>query len=63
MTSSEFALSDITLGRIKIARFGDLNDPFELLAAKLSEKQFRRAVNSWKNDFHKNRAGRGKIDK
>lgn len=53
LTSAQNALSNIALRRIKIARFGDLNDPFELLAAKLSDKELRQALKSWKEDFHK----------
>ena len=31
---AEFAVSDIALSRLKVAKFSDLNDPFELIAAK-----------------------------
>ena len=31
LTGAQFALSNLALRRIKNARFGDLNDPFELL--------------------------------
>ena len=53
LTSAEFAISSIALKRLKIARFGDLNDPFELLAAEQSDKDFRKAIKSWKEEFHK----------
>ena len=53
LTSSEYALNNIALRRIKVARFADLNDPFELLATEMSDKDFRVAMKSWKNDFHK----------
>lgn len=53
LTKANYALSNIKSQRLKIARFGDLNDPFELLAAELSDKEFRKAIRSWKNDFHK----------
>ncbi len=53
LTTTEYAISNIALRRLKIARFGDLNDPFELLAAELTDKEFRKAVRSWKQDFHK----------
>jgi len=52
LTSAEYAISNIALRRLKIARFGDLNDPFELLAAGLKDKAFRKAVRSWKKEFH-----------
>jgi len=32
LTSAEYAVSDIVFGRLKVARFSKLNDPFELLA-------------------------------
>lgn len=53
LTSAEYAISNIALCRLKIARFGDLNDPFELLAAELTDKDYRAAAKSWKQDFHK----------
>jgi hypothetical protein len=31
LTSAEYAISNLALGRIKLSRFTDLNDPFELL--------------------------------
>lgn len=43
LTGAAFALSNIALCRVKISRFGDLNDPFELLAVNLREKEHRRA--------------------
>lgn len=52
LTTAEHAISNIASSRIKVARFNDLNDPFELLAAELKDKEFRKAVKSWKNDFH-----------
>lgn len=50
--SSNHAISNIALKRIKISRFGDLNDPFELLAAKATNKKLRKALRSWKQEFH-----------
>lgn len=32
LTSAEYAISNIVFGRLKVARFSTLNDPFELLA-------------------------------
>ena len=47
--SSEYGLSDIALQRIKIARFGDLNDPFELLAVNVGgRKKLRKMLRIWK---------------
>ncbi len=53
LTSANYALSNIALCQLKIARLDDLNDPFELLAAELSDREFRKATRSWKNDFHR----------
>lgn len=55
LLSSEHAISNIELNRMKIARYDDLNDPFELMASDLSNKEMRRAVGVLKNHFHKNR--------
>ena len=55
LLSSDHATSNIELSRMKIARYGDLNDPFELMASDLSNKDIRRAVGVLKKQFHKNR--------
>jgi hypothetical protein len=41
LTTSQFALSNIALRRLKVARFNDLNDPFELLAVDVAEPNLR----------------------
>lgn len=40
-TTTQFALSDIGLRRLKVARFNDLNDPFELLAIDVASINLR----------------------
>ncbi len=50
--SAENGLSDIALKRIRISRFGDLNDPFELLAARMDDRSFRKGLRSWRNEFN-----------
>lgn len=50
--SSEYGLSDIALKRIKISRIGDLNDPFELLAANVGGRIYSEALQSWKRDLN-----------
>lgn len=55
-TPAQFALSDIALRRIKIARFGDLNDPFELLGVNLAAKEHRAAFRRLKETIS---SGRG----
>jgi hypothetical protein len=52
LLTGENALSDLSLRRIRISRFADLNDPFELLAAKTGERRFRKGLRSWRDDFN-----------
>jgi len=52
LLSAQFAINNIALSRIKISRYDDLNDPFELLAGELSEKELRGAVSKMKKDFN-----------
>lgn len=47
----EFTISNIRLGRIKVARFLDLNDPFELMALNLMERRKRRIVRDFKDAY------------
>lgn len=51
MTSTEFALSDLALGRIKLSRFSDSNDPFELLAYTFNDANSRRALRKFKEHY------------
>jgi hypothetical protein len=51
LTSADFAVSNIALGRMKVARFSDLNDPFELLALNFGGRTARRAGTKFKTDF------------
>jgi hypothetical protein len=44
LTSATHALSNIVHGRLKVARFLDLNDPFELLSINVMDKQVRAMV-------------------
>lgn len=44
LTSAQFALSNLAMRRVKISRFSELNDPFELMAANLSDDAERRAM-------------------
>jgi Protein of unknown function (DUF2971) len=47
-TPAQFAISNIALHRIKISRFSELNDPFELLAVDLADKNQRMAFSKMK---------------
>jgi hypothetical protein len=52
LTSVDHALSNIENRRIKVSRFADLNDPFELLAANFKEHKTRQVVRDWKDKNH-----------
>jgi hypothetical protein len=41
------AVEDIAKQRLKVSRFFDLNDPFELYAGKQSDKGFRKKMRGW----------------
>ena len=55
LTAAQYALSNIALRRIKIARFEDLNDPFELLGAHLGQSQFRPALRAIRKEINARR--------
>jgi Protein of unknown function (DUF2971) len=50
-TSIEYALSSIGLRRLKVARFSDVNDPFELLALNFREQRIRKIVRDFKSTY------------
>ena len=52
LSSAPFALSNLSLRRLKISRFGDLNDPFELLAANLENSEHRKAFATMKHQLN-----------
>lgn len=52
-TSSEHAVSNIELQRIKVSIINELNDPFELLAADLLDPRHRNAFFKFKNELNK----------
>jgi len=54
-SGAQFALSNIALCQIKISRFPDLNDPFELLAVDLSDREHRAAFRKTKEPINENR--------
>jgi hypothetical protein len=43
-TPAQFAISNVALQRIKVARFSDLNDPFELLGVDRSNVKNRHSL-------------------
>lgn len=55
LTGAAFALSNIALRRIKISRFSDLNDPFELLAVNLQDKEHRRSFRTLRDTLNESK--------
>ena len=53
--AAHWAEDDLAKGRIKISRFDDLNDPFELLAAQLRSKDVRKAFGALRDHMCANR--------
>jgi hypothetical protein len=51
LTSADFAISNIALGRLKVARFSDANDPFELIALNLRERRDRNVLRDFKDAY------------
>jgi hypothetical protein len=52
-TSADYGLGGIALRRLKVARFSDANDPFELLGVRLRDRQVRKAVKDFKKECNK----------
>lgn len=51
MTSAEYAVSNIVFKRLKVARFSKLNDPFELLSLKSSDRGIRKRAIAFRDRF------------
>lgn len=51
LSSGEHALNNIIKSRLKLARFSDLNDPFELMALSFYYGQVRRLVREYRTGF------------
>lgn len=54
LTELHHGLRNVALRRVKISRFSELNDPFELLAADLTDRRHRRSFQKWKKAVNKN---------
>ena len=50
LLAAKWALDDLDRRRLKVARFDDFNDPFELLAVELSNREKRPRFYRWKRD-------------
>jgi len=51
-TKSHYGMNNIDLRRLKISRFNELNDPFELLAADLLDPRHRVSLQKHKDHIH-----------
>ncbi len=51
LTTADFAISDLSLGRLKISRFSDSNDPFELMAFSFDDGNRRQALRKFKDEY------------
>jgi Protein of unknown function (DUF2971) len=51
LTGAQFAISNLALRRVKVSRFRDLNDPFELLGVNLGDKRLRKIFRDTKEDM------------
>ncbi len=51
-TSAKYAIDDIERQRLKVSRFSELNDPFELLAADLLNPKHRQAFANFKQEVN-----------
>ena len=55
LTGAQFALSNLALRRIKISRFLDLNDPFELLGVDVIDPAQRIAFRAMKQEINESK--------
>jgi hypothetical protein len=51
LTSAEYALDNIRRGRLKVSRFSDSNDPFELLSLTFDDGESRRILRNFKKEY------------
>lgn len=48
------AIASLALGRLKVSRFSDLNDPFELLGVNLGDRAVRKAFRATRDQLNEN---------
>lgn len=51
-SNSEFALRNLNASRLKVARFSDANDPFELMGLNLRDSSLRVSIEGLKNSVN-----------
>jgi hypothetical protein len=52
LTSAQFAIENISLGRMKVARILDLNDPYEFMSVNFRRRQKQILISDFKNKKH-----------
>lgn len=52
LTTAEHGISDISLQRLKVARFSEVNDPFELFAASFHQRPNRKLLRRFKDSYN-----------
>lgn len=53
--NTSYGISNLSLRRLKVSRFNELNDPFELLAADLRDPRDRKALSNFKDTLNSNK--------
>lgn len=53
LTPAHYGLSNLAVRRVKISRFSELNDPFELLAVNLQNKEHRKAFRETRDEINR----------
>jgi hypothetical protein len=53
--STTFGISNIALNRLRVSRFSQLNDPFELLATDMTNNRHKEALDKFKAEMDKNK--------
>src|SRR5438309_1891054 len=51
LTSAEHGINAIALSRLKVARFSDVNDPFEVFGVNFHGRAARKLVRKFKDDY------------
>jgi hypothetical protein len=51
LTSAEYAISNIVFSRLKVARFSELNDPFELLSPRTAQTHSIVEIRKFRENF------------
>lgn len=52
LSPTKYTIQNLERQRLKVATFEDLNDPFELLGARLPTRSLRKAFRGFKRDMH-----------